>query len=438
MARRPIGSRAGSPRFRMRGSAPISGSVVVPVAFALAAGACCAPRFCAPSGAGADTMADVKIVCAPDSFKESMSAAQAARALARGIRRVLPDAECPEIPMADGGEGFAESLADALGLAPVEVPVLDAYGGRATARFAMAGGTAVMECAQAVGLGMIPPERRRIREATSFGVGQMILAALDGGARDLLVGVGGSATNDGGAGMLRALGARLLDADGRELDGSPSSLARLAAVDTAALDPRLNGVAVRVACDVDNPLLGARGASAVYGPQKGAAPEDVGFLDAALARLAAVCGHDAGLALAAGAGAGGGLGYAFCAFLGGELRSGADLVAEAVGLADAVRDADFVFTGEGAVDRQTLMGKALSGVARAARSAGVPIVAFAGRLGEGAEALYDHGFAGLVPIVAGVTTLEEALASGPTALADACERATRLLVAGRARRGEGR
>ena len=173
-------------------------------------------------------MADVKIVCAPDSFKESMSAAQAARALARGIRRVLPDAECPEIPMADGGEGFAESLADALGLAPVEVPVLDAYGGRATARFAMAGGTAVMECAQAVGLGMIPPERRRIREATSFGVGQMILAALDGGARDLLVGVGGSATNDGGAGMLRALGARFLDADGRELDGSPSSLARLA------------------------------------------------------------------------------------------------------------------------------------------------------------------------------------------------------------------
>lgn len=422
----------------MRGSAPISGSVVVPVAFALAAGACCAPRFCAPSGAGADTMADVKIVCAPDSFKESMSAAQAARALARGIRRVLPDAECPEIPMADGGEGFAESLADALGLAPVEVPVLDAYGGRATARFAMAGGTAVMECAQAVGLGMIPPERRRIREATSFGVGQMILAALDGGARDLLVGVGGSATNDGGAGMLRALGARLLDADGRELDGSPSSLARLAAVDTAALDPRLDGVAVRVACDVDNPLLGARGASAVYGPQKGATPEDVGFLDAALARLAAVCGHDAGLALAAGAGAGGGLGYAFCAFLGGELRSGADLVAEAVGLADAVRDADFVFTGEGAVDRQTLMGKALSGVARAARSAGVPIVAFAGRLGEGAEALYDHGFAGLVPIVAGVTTLEEALASGPTALADACERATRLLVAGRARRGERR
>lgn len=217
-------------------------------------------------------MADVKIVCAPDSFKESMSAAQAARALARGIRRVLPDAECLEIPMADGGEGFAESLADALGLAPVEVPVLDAYGGRATARFAMAGGTAVMECAQAVGLGMIPPERRRIREATSFGVGQMILAALDGGARDLLVGVGGSATNDGGAGMLRALGARLLDADGRELDGSPSSLARLAAVDTAALDPRLSGVAVRVACDVDNPLLGARGASAVYGPQKGAAP----------------------------------------------------------------------------------------------------------------------------------------------------------------------
>ena len=373
----------------------------------------------------------MKIVCAPDSFKESMSAAQAAAALAEGVRRVAPDAECAEIPMADGGEGFTESLADALGLSDVEAPVLDAYGHPALARFALADGLAVMECAQAIGLGMVPPERRRIREASTFGVGQMILAALDGGAREFLFGIGGSATNDGGAGMLRALGVRFLDAEGRELDGSPASLARLDSIDASGLDPRAAAATFKIACDVDNPLLGPRGSSAVYGPQKGASPEDVAFLDGTLERLARTAGHLDSFAAAPGAGAAGGLGYAFSAFLGGELQSGADLVVEAVGLAEAVKGADFVFTGEGAMDRQTLMGKTLSGVARAA--AGVPIVAFAGRLGEGVEELYSHGFVGLVPIVAGVTTLEEALAGGREALADAAERTVRLLLAGAAR-----
>ena len=373
----------------------------------------------------------MKIVCAPDSFKESMSAAEAAAALAEGVRRVAPDAECVEIPMADGGEGFTESLADALGLSAVEAPVLDAYGCPALARFALADGLAVMECAQAIGLGMVPPERRRIREASTFGVGQMILAALDGGAREFLFGIGGSATNDGGAGMLRALGVRFLDAEGRELDGSPASLARLDSIDASGLDPRAAAAAFKIACDVDNPLLGPRGSSAVYGPQKGASPEDVAFLDGTLERLARTAGHLDSFAAAPGAGAAGGLGYAFSAFLGGELQSGADLVVEAVGLAEAVKGADFVFTGEGAMDRQTLMGKTLSGVARAA--AGVPIVAFAGRLGEGVEELYSHGFVGLVPIVADVTTLEEALAGGREALADAAERTTRLLLAGAAR-----
>ena len=299
-----------------------------------------------------------------------MSAAQAAAALAEGVRRVAPDAECAEIPMADGGEGFTESLADALGLSAVEAPVLDAYGRPALARFALADGLAVMECAQAIGLGMVPPERRRIREASTFGVGQMILAALDGGAREFLFGIGGSATNDGGAGMLRALGVRFLDAEGRELDGSPASLARLDSIDASGLDPRAAAATFKIACDVDNPLLGPRGSSAVYGPQKGASPEDVAFLDGILERLARTAGHLDSFAAAPGAGAAGGLGYAFSAFLGGELQSGADLVVEAVGLAEAVKGADFVFTGEGAMDRQTLMGKTLSGVARAA--AGVP------------------------------------------------------------------
>ncbi|WP_455130159.1 glycerate kinase [Propionibacterium acidifaciens] len=373
----------------------------------------------------------MKIVCAPDSFKESMSAAEAAAALAEGVHRVLPDADCPQVPMADGGEGFTESLADALDLGMVEAPVTDAYGGPASARFALADGVAVMECAQAIGLGMILAERRRIREATTAGVGQMILAALDRGAREFLIGIGGSATNDGGAGMLRALGVRFTDDEGAELDGSPASLARLAAVDTTGLDPRARDAVFRIACDVDNPLLGDRGASAVYGPQKGASPEDVEFLDAALRRLAAVCGHLDSVAAEEGAGAAGGLGYAFRAFLGGRLQSGADLVVEAVELARTIEGADFVFTGEGAMDRQTLMGKTLSGIARVARPAGVPVVAFAGRLGEGVEELYDHGFVGLVPIVATITTLEDSLRNGRQALADAAERAVRLILAGR-------
>ncbi|MDO4888988.1 MAG: glycerate kinase [Actinomycetaceae bacterium] len=373
----------------------------------------------------------MKIVCAPDSFKESMSAAEAAAALAEGIHRVIPGAQCVEVPMADGGEGFTESLADALGARRIDVPLRNAIGEDAVGTIAVAGERAILEIAQAVGLGMVLPQRRRIREMTSFGVGQLIAAALDAGAREFLIGLGGSGTNDGGAGMLRALGVRFLDADGCELDGSPQSLTRLETIDRSGLDARLSEAVFKIACDVDNPLLGELGASAIYGPQKGASPEDVEFLDGALARLAEVAGDSDGFALLEGAGAAGGLGYAMCAFLGGTLQSGVDLVVETVGLADAVAGADFVFTGEGAMDRQTLMGKTLSGVARVAGPAGVPIVAFAGKLGEGVEDLYDHGFVALVPIVSGVSTLGEALAGGRANLADAAERATRLILAGR-------
>ncbi|MFT0848643.1 glycerate kinase [Actinomycetaceae bacterium L2_0104] len=373
----------------------------------------------------------MKIVCCPDSFKESMSAAQAAAALAEGVHRVLPEADCPEIPLADGGEGFTESLADALDARRIEVPLRDGLGGDAVGTLAVAGDRAILEVAEAVGLGMIPPCNRRIRAMTSYGVGQLILAALDEGATEILVGLGGSGTNDGGAGMLRALGAVLQDAEGNELDGSPSSLRSLERLDTSDLDRRLATTDFRVACDVDNPLLGERGASAVFGPQKGATHEDVAFLDEALEQLARVADHLDGPAQTPGAGAAGGLGYAFCAFLGGKLQSGVDVVVDAVALADAVADADVVFTGEGAMDRQTLMGKTLSGVARVARAANVPVIGFAGSLGSGVEELYDHGFVGLMPIVAEVCALDEALAHGRANLADAAERATRLLVAGR-------
>ena len=370
----------------------------------------------------------MKIVCCPDSFKESMTAAEAAHALAEGVHRVLPGADCVEIPMADGGEGFMESLADALGARRIRVPLRNALGEDAEGTIAVAGERAVMEVAEAVGIGMVPPARRRIREMTSFGVGQLILAALDAGAREILVGLGGSGTNDGGAGMLRALGVRLIDDDGAELPGSPDSLGRIASIDATGLDPRLADIEITVACDVDNPLLGVRGASAVFGPQKGATPDDVTFLDEALEHFARVAGHLDGAARTPGAGAAGGLGYAFTAFLHATLQSGIDVVVNAVKLPDAIKDADLVFTGEGAMDRQTLMGKTLSGVARVARQFDVPVVGFAGKLGDGVEELYSHGFVGLVPIVADVCSLEEALAHGRDNLADAAERAARLLI----------
>lgn len=372
----------------------------------------------------------MNILCCPDSFKESLTAADAAAALADGARRVFPEACYREIPMADGGEGFMTSLADALDARRISVPLQNALGEDATGTIAVAGGRAVIEAAEAVGIGMVSPERRQIREMTSYGVGQLILAALDEGASEILVGLGGSGTNDGGAGMLRALGARFFNDDAESLPGSPASLREVAAIDFAGLDPRLSSVDIRVACDVDNPLLGERGASAVFGPQKGASHEDVNFLDGALEQFAKIAGHLGGPADTPGAGAAGGLGYAMTAFLGASLQSGVNVVMDAVELEDAVQWADLILTGEGAMDRQTLMGKTLSGVARLAVEHRVPVVGFAGKLGAGVEELYSHGFVGLVPIVSEVCTLDEALEAGRKNLTDAVEYSMRLIMAG--------
>ena len=371
----------------------------------------------------------MKIVCCPDSFKESMSAAQAARALATGVRRVLPDAHCLEIPMADGGEGFTAALIDALHASERLVPILNSIGEECVGMFALAGDRAVIDVAQAVGIGLVSPERRAVRTMTTYGVGQLILAAIDAGATEILVGLGGTGTNDGGAGMMRALGMRLRDPEGNTLIGSPESLAKIAVIDEAGIDPRLKDISFRVACDVDNPLVGERGASAIYGPQKGASPEDVQFLDTALAAWATVTGHKESTEIP-GAGAAGGLGFAFHALLGAALEPGVDVVAHVVGLNDAINGADLVLTGEGAIDRQTLMGKTLSGILRRSTQAGVPVIAFAGRIGDGAYALYQHGCAGIVPIVDRVTNLADALANGPENLANAAERTMRLLTAG--------
>ena len=373
----------------------------------------------------------MRIVCAPDSFKHSLTAAEAAAAMARGVRAVWPDAEAVEVPLSDGGEGFTDAIADALGARVVDIPVQDARGRPATGRLALAGDVAAFEMASASGLEAIADDDRDILASDTRGVGQLVRAALDAGATTLVIGLGGSATNDGGAGMLAELGVRFLDAGGRVLATTPAGLADLASVDATGLDPRLVDARVRVACDVDNPLLGERGASAVFGPQKGATtPELVTRLDATLARLAELSGH-AAVADAPGAGAAGGLGFALLAFAGAELVPGIELVCDTVGFHDTVAGADLVLSGEGSIDAQTLSGKTPAGVADVAGAQGVPVVLFGGRVAPDADALRADG---RVAAIVGITPDGQSL---PQALANAAanlERAVADHLANRPRR----
>ncbi len=369
----------------------------------------------------------MKVVLAPDSFKESMSAAQAVAAMARGVRTVLPDAECVEVPMADGGEGTADALVAALGGQWRTVASTDALGRPIEAAYGLSGGLAVVEVAAAVGIGLVAPAERDVARSSSLGVADLIRDALGAGATRLVVGLGGSATTDGGAGLLAGLGVRWLDADGNALSPTPAGLAALDHADVSGLDPRLAAVAIELACDVTNPLLGTEGAAAVFGPQKGATPGQVPVLDATLARIA-----DALVAAGLpdvrdlpGSGAAGGLGAAFLA-LGARMRRGVEVVAEAAHLEEAVAGADLVLTGEGSLDRQTLSGKTPSGVADVAARHGVPVIAFAGRLGEGSEELLGRGFAAVVSITTGPCDLATALAQGPANLERAVAMALRL------------
>ncbi|MDO5724617.1 MAG: glycerate kinase [Flaviflexus sp.] len=363
----------------------------------------------------------MKIVIAPDSFKESMSAPQAARAIERGLRAVTSDT-CHIVPMSDGGEGFLDALAVALDAERREVDTIDCLGRPIRAQIGVAGPLAIIETSRSCGLDLIPSSERDIRRADTRGVGQLMRAALDAGAQRLLVGIGGSATNDGGAGMLTALGARFLDSSGEELEPNPDGLARLATVDTTGVDSRLAKVEIQVACDVTNPLLGSEGAAAIYGPQKGASTADVEFLDGVLDRLA-TC-WDRERAERDGAGAAGGLGYALI-MLGAQLRPGFDLVAEAVGLRELVADADLVITGEGKMDGQTLRGKVPAGVLGLAGS--TPVIALAGSI-EDEEALYRAGFVALIPLQRGPGDLEEALAAGEGNATRAAEMMMRLAL----------
>lgn len=357
----------------------------------------------------------MKIVLAPDSFKGSAGAARLCGAMEAGIRSVLPDAEIVKLPLADGGEGTMENLVTVTGGQLRRVPTVDPLGRPIEGRYGVLGDgkTAVIELAEASGLPRLAAGERDPRRATTYGTGLLIKAALDAGIRSFIVGLGGSATNDGGAGMLQALGLRLLDGDGRELDRGGAALARLAAIDGSAFDPRIRESRFVAACDVENPLTGPNGASAVFGPQKGADAAAVRELDAALERYAAIAARFTGINVGdmPGAGAAGGAGAALLAFLNAEMRPGAELVMEAAGFADKIRGASWIVTGEGRMDSQTASGKLVSRVCAAARSAGIPVIALCGSIEPDPGLPAALGLTAAFPLAPGPCTLEEALAS---------------------------
>ena len=364
------------------------------------------------------------MIVAPQSFKGSADAVAVAAAIARGVRRAWPDARVDELPLADGGEGTVRALVRATNGTTHLARVHDPLGREIEAEWGLFGDgkTAVVEMAAASGLPLLLPEERDPRVTSTRGTGELVLAAAQSGAHRIVIGIGGSATNDGGAGLARALGYRFFDRAGREIPEGGASLARLHRID-GQTDPRLVRPAIDVACDVRNPLLGPEGASAVYGPQKGATPEIVRELDAALARYADVLEAFVGRRIrdVPGAGAAGGLGAGLLAFLDARLVSGAELVLGAVRFADRVRGADLVITGEGRIDRQSAYGKLTGAVTAAARAAGVPVVAVVGGVGAG------HESAGLgdIAVASEGVSLEEAMARPLPLVERAAERLVR-------------
>lgn len=372
----------------------------------------------------------LRYVAAPNPFKGSLGAPAAAAAIARGIRSAVPGAEVLEVPVADGGEGTVEALVAAAGGEIEEMEVEGPLGEPVRARWGLIekGRTAVIELASASGLSLVPPGERDPRRTSTFGFGQLLENARRRGVDRIVAGIGGSATNDGGAGMAQALGYRLLDGKGRDLERGARALARLDRIDRSGFNAAWSDVEVQVASDVTNPLTGPLGATRVYGPQKGAGPELVEELEAGLRRLSRTVERDLGVAAAEipGAGAAGGAGFGLVAFLGARLLPGAPLVIEATGLSRALQGARVVFTGEGQVDAQTTFGKGPMEVCRRARAARCQVVVLAGSLGAGWESLAQEGVE-LVPIAEGPATLAEMMADAPGLLERAAARTCRLM-----------
>lgn len=368
----------------------------------------------------------MKIVIAPDSFKESMTALEAAQSIEKGMKAVFQDAEYQLLPMADGGEGTVQSLVDATDGTIRERSVTGPLGETVQAFFGILGNgkTAVIEMAAASGLHLVEPAKRNPLLTTSRGTGELIRAALDEGVSHIIVGIGGSATNDGGVGMMQALGGKFLDEKGEEIGPGGGALSAIKSIDLSMLDSRLDSVKLEVACDVTNPLTGPTGASAIFGPQKGATPEVVRTLDGNLAHLASITIGGSEVASIAGTGAAGGLGFALLAFLKAELNRGIDIVLKAVNFSDKVKDASLVITGEGRIDGQTIYGKTPIGVAKSAKVYGIPVIGIAGSLTEDSTVVYEHGIDALFSIVPGIIELNEAFSQAPRLL----ERASRNMA----------
>ncbi|QRG68077.1 glycerate kinase [Brevibacillus choshinensis] len=375
----------------------------------------------------------MKIVIAPDSFKGSLTAKQAAEAIGAGVRKALPHSEIVIKPMADGGEGTLQCLVDATCGKLLETTVINPLGRDVRAPFGILGDgvTCVIEMAAASGLYLITAEERNPLLTTTYGFGQLIQAGLDLGCRRFILGIGGSATNDGGAGMLQALGFRLLDQDNQELTFGGGELSKLRRIDRSQADPRLANCEFVIACDVTNPFVGPNGASHVFGPQKGATPEMVLQLDDNLRHFADLIHAAEGIAIhdLAGTGAAGGVAGALLAFLNGHLQSGIEIVRETTNLAEALTDADLVFTGEGQVDFQTAQGKTPCGVAQLAKEHGIPVIILAGSIGKGIDALYKEGVTAVLSIANNPMSLEQSMAQAAELLELAAEQAVRIYTA---------
>ncbi|MBU2907357.1 glycerate kinase [Arenibacter algicola] len=364
----------------------------------------------------------MKIVIAPDSFKECLSAQDVATHIAIGIRKITPNAEIFEIPISDGGEGVLEALINGVGGRRISVSAMDPLMRQLKAEYGILkdGKTAVIEMAKASGLELLKEHEKNPLITTTFGTGQLIKDALNKGCNKIIIGIGGSATNDGGAGMVRALGATFLDDNGEEIPEGGGSLERLKSIDLSNFDKRIQNCEVIVACDVSNPLTGANGASMVYGGQKGGSKQDLEFLDSNLAHYANKIKATLNIDVSEipGAGAAGGTGAGLMAFLNGKLVNGIELILQTIKIKEFIKQADLVFTGEGKIDGQTLHGKTISGIAAMAKKHEVPVIVLTGKIGEGIEEIYNIGVSAVFSIVNQPMDLKEAINQAPVLIQD--------------------
>jgi glycerate kinase len=374
---------------------------------------------------------EFNILLAPDSFKESMTAKEACDAMERGIKKVNKNINCIKVPMADGGEGTMQSLVDATYGKVYKIKVIGPLGNEVEAEYGMLGDgkTGIIEMASASGITLVPENERNPLITTTYGTGQLIKECLDKGAEKLLIGIGGSSTNDGGVGAIQALGGRFKDKYGNEIGFGGRELGKILTIDLSELDPRLKNVKVEVACDVTNPLCGYNGASNVFGPQKGATKEMIKILDGNLRHYADIIKEQLNIDAAEipGAGAAGGLGIGLMVFMNGSLERGIDIVIKYSGYEEKVKKADLVFTGEGSIDFQTQYGKTPMGVAVIAKKYNKPVIAFTGNIGDDVDMLYDLGISSIFSIVQGVSSLNDAIKNGKSNMEKTVENVMRLM-----------